>query len=279
MRTLSFSAGDVIFREEDYELAMYDIQRGSVGIWLDYDTAQKKQLTVLKGGQFLGEMGFIENCPRSATAVALEDGTTLREIGEEEFSDFFRDEPERLLQMLRQLSARIRENTEKYQETCRVLSELEEAEKTGKAKSAELERQITAIGQTAKTRRTVYLGPRSSFLAYVMEDLAAYEGKRNVVRVNLVERLVVHRVSPRELHANPDDEFADPRIGPSDRIIGEYAREIPWLYKDGKPIFPRPIVVYKLASDGYMILNGHHRWAAAIKHGLKKVCVTIINPS
>ena len=279
MRTLSFSAGDVIFREGDFAHAMYDIQKGGVGIWLDYDTEQKKQLTVLKAGQLLGEMGLIENSPRSATALAAEDGTVLREIGETEFSDFFRDEPERMLQMLRQLSARIRENTVKYQETCRALAELDAAEKAGRPRSEELDRKLREIGETAKKKRTVHSGLHSSFLPYVMDDLAAYEGKRDVVRVGLVERLIVHSVSPKELHANPDDEFADPNIGPSDNIIGEYSNEIPRLYCERKPIFPSPIVVYKMAADGYLILNGHHRWAAAIKSGQKKVRISIINPS
>ncbi|MBP3241914.1 MAG: ParB N-terminal domain-containing protein [Oribacterium sp.] len=32
-----------------------------------------------------------------------------------------------------------------------------------------------------------------------------------------------------------------------------------------------PIIVEKMYPDGYMILNGHHRWAAATRLGLKKV--------
>ena len=126
MNTLRFSAGDLIFREGDFQLTMYDIQKGSVGVYLDYDTEQNKQLTVLRENQFLGEMGLIESAPRSATAVALEDETVLREIGEDEFFAYFEDKPERLLQILRQMSARIRENTEEYREVCRALFEREE---------------------------------------------------------------------------------------------------------------------------------------------------------
>lgn len=278
MNTLRFSAGDLIFREGDFQLTMYDIQKGSVGVYLDYDTEQNKQLTVLRENQFLGEMGLIESAPRSATAVALEDGTVLREIGEDEFFAYFEDKPERLLQILRQMSARIRENTEEYREVCRALFEREEAEKAGREKSDALNEQLNAISKAAKKRKTCYPGLRSSFYEYVKEDLAAYEGKREVVRANLIERLVVRRLSPEDMHANPDDEFCDPAIGPSDRIISEYAHQLSWLYRDNEPVFPSPIVVYKLAADGYLILNGHHRWAAAIKCGLKKVRAVIINP-
>ena len=277
MKTIAFSAGDVIFREGDFRLSMYDILSGSIGVYLDYDSEQKKQLTVLRANQLLGEMGLIESCPRSATAVALEDGTTLREIDEAEFLEFFRNEPERLLQILRQLSARIRENTEQYQEVCRALSAKLEAERAGKEKSEALEQQLTEISKAAAKKRP-RPGLRSSFYPYVQEDLDAYEGKRDVVRVSLLERLVVRSIPPQEMHVNPDDEFADPEIGPSDRIINEYAHEIPQLYMNREPIFPNPIMVYKMAEGGYLILNGHHRWAAAIKQGLKKVRAAIMNP-
>ena len=38
MKTISYNAGSVIFREGDLELKMYDIQKGSVGIYLNYDS-------------------------------------------------------------------------------------------------------------------------------------------------------------------------------------------------------------------------------------------------
>ena len=36
-------------------------------------------------------------------------------------------------------------------------------------------------------------------------------------------------------------------------------------------------MVEKITPDGYLLLNGHHRWAAAIKMGLPKIRVKIIN--
>ena len=100
MKTLSFSVGDVIFRQDDFSDVMYDIQSGSVGIFLDYGTETEKKLAVLGAGEILGEMGMIEACPRSATAVALSDGTVLCEIGEAEFTEFFRSHPDQLIRSL-----------------------------------------------------------------------------------------------------------------------------------------------------------------------------------
>ena len=278
MKAVGFSAGEVIFREGDAALAMYVIQKGSVGVWLDYDTEEKQQLSVLKERQLLGEMGLIEACPRSATAVALEDGTLLEEIGEEEFYEFFEKQPEHLLEMLRQLSARIRLNTQQYQSACLVLREHVEAEKAGREKSAELDRQLQEISQAAKKRKPGYSVLESSFYPYVREDLAATEGKRKLVKASLFQRLVVRSLAPEEMHVNPDDEFADPDVGPNDRIINEYVHEIPELKRIDQPIFPSPIMVVKMESDEYMILNGHHRWAAAVKSGLSKVREAITNP-
>ena len=91
MNTLVFKKGDVIFRQGDFSSVMYDIAKGKVGVFADYETERVHQLAELKAGDFLGEMGMIEVYPRSATAVALEDDTTLNEIGENELNVYFRE--------------------------------------------------------------------------------------------------------------------------------------------------------------------------------------------
>ena len=278
MRSIRYSAGEVIFREGEVQTTMFEIRQGRVGVYLDYGSEREKLLTELGEQRFLGEMGLIEACPRSATAVALENGTELEEISEEEFETFLRSRPELLLKVLRQMSARIRENTEKYEAACRALFEYAEAEKSGAEDREALDRQMEDIGREAPKKRPIQTGLRSAFFAYVQEDLAAYEGKREVVKAGLVERLVVRRISVDDMHVNPDDEFCDPNVGPSDRIINEYVHEIPRLWNCQEPIFPSPVVVYKIKPEGYMILNGHHRWAAAVKSGLGKIRAAIINP-
>ena len=37
------------------------------------------------------------------------------------------------------------------------------------------------------------------------------------------------------------------------------------------------IMVQKIHPSGYMILNGHHRWAAALRLGIKRVPIKILN--
>ncbi len=124
MTTKTYQNGEVIFRQGDFAHGMYNILKGSVGIYLDYGKPTEKKLSVLGVGEFLGEMGMIEVYPRSATAVAEEDDTQLREIDEKEFSDYFREDPTQLLAMMRQMSGRLRERTEDYRAACQILEEL-----------------------------------------------------------------------------------------------------------------------------------------------------------
>ena len=145
MNTLVFKKGDVIFRQGDYSEVMYDIAKGKVGVFADYETETVQQLAELKAGDFLGEMGMIEVYPRSATAVALEDDTTLTEIGEDDLDEFFKDKPEKLLQIMKQMSARLRVVNQKYLNACRVAFENANAEAANAEKSEELKKEMDAL--------------------------------------------------------------------------------------------------------------------------------------
>lgn len=138
MKNLTFQKGEVIFKQGTYADCMYDIVSGSVGVFVGYGTENETRLTVLKAGSFLGEMGLIEAYPRSATAVAMEDGTELREIGEKEFDAFFVNQPERLLAIMHQISERLRERTEDYEGACVVLDSLKATRKAPEKRSSSL---------------------------------------------------------------------------------------------------------------------------------------------
>ena len=123
-----FNRNELIFREGDPADCMFDIISGSVGIYIGYGTEDENQLAVLHAGHLLGEMGLIDGYPRSAAAVAMEDGTALEEIDVREFADYFSDRPERVLEIMRQLSARLRRQTQDYMAACRILESLSETQ-------------------------------------------------------------------------------------------------------------------------------------------------------
>ena len=126
MKEITFSKDQVIFRQGEQSKVMYGILSGRVGIYKEYQTENEKEISVLEAGQTFGEMGMIEYYPRSATAVALED-TVVQEISEDEVTEYFRDKPEMLLNLMKQLSHRIRETTQKYVDVCRTVNEREQA--------------------------------------------------------------------------------------------------------------------------------------------------------
>ncbi len=138
MKECTFTRGQIIFEEGSYPVSMFLIRSGKVAIYSDYKTEKAKLITVLGKDELLGEMGMIELRPRSATAIALEDGTELTEITDAEFESYFSDNPDQLLEILKQLSKRIRETNRKYKNACRTVYESNNAEQDGCRISDEL---------------------------------------------------------------------------------------------------------------------------------------------
>lgn len=120
MNTKTYQKGEAIFRQGDAAESMYDIILGRVGVYLDYGTEKEKKLTELSGSSFLGEMGMIDHEKRSATAVALANGTCLEEITEDDLGELLREEPARVIAVAQQLSGRLRKLTRDYMEACRT---------------------------------------------------------------------------------------------------------------------------------------------------------------
>lgn len=118
---------------------------------------------------------------------------------------------------------------------------------------------------------------KTDFDKFLANELKKYQGILVPVKASMSERMLVKKIDPAKLHPNPDDEFCDPSIGPNYGIISDYMKMIA-QYRSLKPnSWDEPIIVEKVHPDGYIILNGHHRWAAAIRTGFKPVPVQIVN--
>lgn len=129
-----FKKGDIIFREGDFQMNMYDIRFGSVGVYINYGTPEQKELATLGEGDFFGEMGLVEARPRSATIVALEE-TITDIITQENFGVYFKEKPAKVLAIMQHMSGRIRELTTDYLDACQCISEYLEAEEESRPKS------------------------------------------------------------------------------------------------------------------------------------------------
>lgn len=135
MKSITFNKDQVVFKEGSFDSCMYDIVSGRVGIFSAYGTADQKKIAELDSKQIFGEIGLIGCYPRTATAVALEDNTVLSEISEADLSEYFKDKPEKLLQIMKQLSRRLRETTQNYIDACRTVYENDQAERRGDPRS------------------------------------------------------------------------------------------------------------------------------------------------
>lgn len=132
-----FEKGQVIFSEGDFEMSMYDLLQGSVGIYANYGKPEEKLLTELKAeeGATFGEMGLLELMPRSATAVALEN-VQVQVITGETFGEYFRENPAAVMVIMQNMSQRIRALTQDYLDACRAVAEAIDSEKSGQEKSS-----------------------------------------------------------------------------------------------------------------------------------------------
>lgn len=135
---LILKRNEVIFNEGDKSDCMYDIRLGRVGIYANYGTKEEKLLTELTKDQFFGEMGIVEGYPRSATAVAMGDMTELTVIPKNDFEEYCKNNPEKTVLIMKNMSSRIRELTRDYLEVCHTVAESMEAEQKGENKSAGL---------------------------------------------------------------------------------------------------------------------------------------------
>jgi CRP/FNR family transcriptional regulator, cyclic AMP receptor protein len=102
-----FSAGDVIFRENEEGNEMFVIVEGEVEIRKATGPSSNKTLTLLRKGDMFGEMAIIEKMPRSATAVAVKP-TRLLVLNEKLYESTMASNPDFARKMNRVLSERIR---------------------------------------------------------------------------------------------------------------------------------------------------------------------------
>lgn len=112
---------------------------------------------------------------------------------------------------------------------------------------------------------------------YVLEYLKQYDTKPETIKAGLIERLTTRKMDPCKMHPNPEDEFSMESVGPNFEIVSDYEDFIRNNRNLSKDIFDEPVIVEKLKLDGYMLLNGHHRWFAAICSNLDKIRVKIVN--
>jgi CRP-like cAMP-binding protein len=68
-----YVAGEYVFFQNDPGLGMYVIEQGEVSVGLVGNDGSKKELALLKDGDFFGELSLLDESPRSASVIAVTD--------------------------------------------------------------------------------------------------------------------------------------------------------------------------------------------------------------
>ena len=104
-------AGSLIFRENEMGEEMYIVKSGKIEVFKEIN-GEKKSMAILGQKDFFGEMAILEEAPRSASVMAVED-SALISIDKESFRQAIFEYPDIALEVLKCLSQRLREANEK----------------------------------------------------------------------------------------------------------------------------------------------------------------------
>lgn len=143
--TKLYQCGTVICREGEPGDCMYEIETGKVGVYHDYGGPNEKLIAELFGGKVFGEMGLVDHAPRSATVVAADENTVITTITEEDFFEYYRENPTKVLDIIQQMCHRLRETTKNYIEACHTVYDTVETKKSGEKKSKSLLERINKL--------------------------------------------------------------------------------------------------------------------------------------
>lgn len=142
----SYSKKNIVFHEGDYGDALYIIKSGRIKIAKVALDGREKTLTILKGGDFFGEMAIFDDMPRSATAESMDNDVRLLSISKNDFERLIIENPSIAIRIMKDLTRRIRQVNEQVQDLAfkdvhgRVASTLYNLLKTEKEASKDPDR-------------------------------------------------------------------------------------------------------------------------------------------
>lgn len=138
----NFVVGEIVIHEGDRAVCMFDIQKGRVAVYKNYGKPTQKELAVLKEGDYFGEMAIIENQPRNATIVVLDEPTIIQVITADDFFEYVRQNPTKLMLMLQRMGRRISQSNDELKDACETIAEIDNCQVNGLRPSKDLEARI-----------------------------------------------------------------------------------------------------------------------------------------
>ena len=140
--TETFQSGDIIIEEGAKGSSAYVVLSGAVEV-LKKSGKREVAVATLGEGKVFGEMGLIEDRPRSATVKALSE-VQIRTIDRDQFNDLLKTKPAILIPIIKTLFERLREASN-------LLAQM--ASEPEKVSKKERSFEVVMEGQTAEAKR------------------------------------------------------------------------------------------------------------------------------
>ncbi len=167
----SFARGTIIIAAGDTTESLYVIVSGRLKVMMSDDEGREVILAILGPTEFFGEMGLIDDHPRSASVVAIE-ACELLTLYKRDFKNCLAENFEMTMTVMRGLVKRLREADQKigslalmdvYGRVARLLSEMSET----------VEGQKVVTKKLAKQDIAKMIGASREMVSRVMKDLQA----------------------------------------------------------------------------------------------------------
>ena len=152
IKDAKYKKGEVIYRQNEKAGEVFFVKFGTVHLYVDYKTADSKLIGIVGEGRVFGELGVIEDKPRTMTSVAAED-TVVTIVDKESFPSYLKEHPNKLLVVMESISSRIIAQSNKLAKACKVCAEYsEEKETKGYVDSALMNEMRVLAAENKKAR-------------------------------------------------------------------------------------------------------------------------------
>ena len=165
----SFPRGTVIIAAGDATESLFVVISGRMKVMMSDDEGREVILAILGTGEYFGEMGLVDDSPRSASVVALE-ACELLTLSKRDFKNCLQDNFEMAMTVMRGLVKRLREADKK-------IGSLALMDVYGRVARLLLEMSETVDGQKVVTKKLAkqdiakMIGASREMVSRVMKDL------------------------------------------------------------------------------------------------------------
>lgn len=130
MEKKEFKKGEILSKEGSFELYMYVLTYGKVGVYLEYGTPEQRLIEIDEGqNAIVGENGMFLSKPRNATFVALED-TQANIITLDTISEYFAGKQSKVIEMMQKMCEKNEHLSTVFGDACRAMADYIKDEKS-----------------------------------------------------------------------------------------------------------------------------------------------------